>query len=90
MIKKIAVFKSPYNCEVIGDDWAEEQPDYVRLTAFVVVNFQELPKETVITNEVKVIDAVIDEIKTKALQEVEKLLQRKSELLELSHETESH
>jgi hypothetical protein len=90
MKNKIAVFKDKYGLESHLGEYAEDWKEYTRITEYVEVDFPELPPETVIANQVAAIDAVIDEIKTKAMQEVEKLLQKKSELLALSHETESH
>jgi hypothetical protein len=86
MKKKLAVFLTPWGINIAAGENFEQDPAYTRLTEYVEVDFTELPKETVITNQVAQFDSAIATIKAKAIEEVDKLNQKKSELLALTHE----
>jgi hypothetical protein len=86
MKKKLAVFLTKWGTETVLPEWAGADSDYARATEYVEVDFPELQKETVITNQVAQLDSAIATIKAKAIEEVDKLNQKKSELLALTHE----
>ena len=78
--KRIALFK----CDYIGETPCDSDliPDeYVQLTDWQNIEFTCLPPSIVISEEVKAIDAEIEDIKAKALSALEELQTKKQELL---------
>lgn len=58
----------------------------VRITEFVDIEFPELAKETVVSAQIKAIDAIIEEKTQSMLKEINELKTRKSELLAICFE----
>jgi len=80
--KKIALFK----CNYIGETPCDSKliPDgYVQITDWQNIEFTCLPPSIVISEEVKAIDAEIEDIKAAAMVQLEELQTKKQELLAL-------
>jgi peptidoglycan hydrolase CwlO-like protein len=86
MKKKLAVFLMQFDVEIVLEE-SDHRDQYTRLSEFVEVEFTELPKETVLSNQVSALDAQIADIQTKAIKDIDRLNQKKAELLALTHET---
>jgi hypothetical protein len=68
-------------------DWADGYGDYVRLTEYTEVDFIDLPKETLVPQQIAVIDRVIAEITRDFAARLESLKSRKTELLSIGFES---
>ena len=62
MLKKIALFKSPYGF-ITPILFEVDMDNYVRITEYVDIEFPELPKEEVIVNSITAIDGLIKQEK---------------------------
>jgi len=59
---------------------------YVQMTEWTSVDYKELSKETVVNNQINVIDRLIEEEKTRAIAKMDELNAKKQELLALTHQ----
>ena len=83
-IAKYDLFNSTLIREV--DDYFEKDPDYVRLTEPVEVEFIGLPDEVVVPAKVARFDAEILAARNQAAEKIAGLEERKSKLLAITHE----
>jgi hypothetical protein len=88
MKEKIAKFKDINGryTAILGE-YATDWEDYVRSSEYVVVEFPDREKATVIQDEIKVLDKMADEIRAKATEGLSNINRRKEELLALEHKS---
>lgn len=83
MTTTLAVFRTPYGHSTYGDATFETWEGYVRQSEYVEVSFPPRPVEEQTKEELNEVDRQINLIRSKALQELERLAARKAELLQL-------
>jgi hypothetical protein len=86
---RLAVFKS-VDCtdsETFLESWAENWDSYIRISEYVAVEFPEREKAEYIHEEIKALDKMADEIRTKATEGLNNINRRKEELLALEHKS---
>lgn len=84
MRKSCALFKNEkydFIC-VSGEDRESMVDEYVRITEYVAVDFPELDKNTIRVGKIRVLDKAIEE----AQEVVYSLIEKKKELLSLTHD----
>ena len=94
MNKRIGLLKSPYGniSAIIRDEdesleyWYNE--GYVEISEFIEVDFPELEQHQIVKNEIAVIDKKITSIMAESELSINKLKDRKQELLALSYDGE--
>ncbi len=87
MKEKLAMFRSPQSsCSSALGEWAESWRDYIRLTEYVEVDFQERDKGEVVQEEIAELDKMADEIRAKATEGLTNIQRRKEELLAIEHD----
>jgi len=89
MKQTTALFQTPYgNIDVLKPLNAESDiyKDYVRLTEWIETDYPEIPKETIISNQIIVIDSLIEKEKERAINAMAELNTKKQELLALTHQ----
>ena len=69
-----------------ASEWREEDPDTIRTTEVVDVEFVDLPDEVVVPKKVKAIDDKIEAARAKFGQAIQLLEDEKSKLLAITHE----
>ena len=83
--ERLAAFITNYGTTIISIDWAERDQDYTRISEYVEVEFPALPKEDVLNNQIATIDKKIETVKQESIDLINKLQQKKQELLALEH-----
>ena len=83
--ERLAAFITNYGTTIISIDWAERGQNYTRISEYVEVEFPALPKEDVLKNQIATIDKKIETVKQESIDLINKLQQKKQELLALEH-----
>ena len=85
MTKNLGLFHcgGQYDFYTISEGTFSNDPDYTLVAPRVDVTFTLFPEEQLITDEVNNIDIKIDKVKTTALEIINHLMQKRSELLAL-------
>lgn len=86
---KLALFKHKHGfIHAVNDVGGcyEDDPDYVRITEYIEVDFPELPKDEIVSKQVENLDKEIESTKEEAMKKVAMLQQKKQELLAITHE----
>ena len=85
-----AVFKNAkYNttfiaeCDETGECFADRNPEYVRLSETIEVEFPELPKETIIAKQLAALDRMKGEVMEAFAARLEEIEHKRAELLAL-------
>lgn len=85
----IAIYKGSeiWSSEFVGlIDLFEPNNEYTRQSNIIEVGFSERPESEVILEEVNNIDRNIEELKSKTVEKIHELAERKEELLALTYE----
>lgn len=86
IIKKLALFSlSPHMIVCVREEHAERDPDFSRISGYVEIQFPPLPQDEVLNNQIKSIDKQIETVQQETIDLVNKLKQKKQELLALEH-----
>ena len=83
--EKLAAFITNYGTTIISIEWAENDPNYTRISDYVVVEFPPLANEEVLKNQIATIDKKIETVKQESIDLINQLQQKKQELLALEH-----
>jgi len=83
--ERVAVFKTSYGITVITGEWAEKTDNYIRMSEYIDAEFPALPQDEVINNQITALDKEIDRVQQETIDLVNKLKQKKQELLALEH-----
>lgn len=86
MNKNLALFTTSYGLVVALDSNGND--DMAQISERIEVDFPELSKNEIISNQLLAIDALIDQAKQEAIDKMNNLNQRKQELLALTHQGE--
>lgn len=85
-IYKVAVWQASWGGEYATSlEWQDDK-DHVRISEFVEIDFPDRETSEVVSEQLSNIDKAIEETKENALKAIEKLQEKKAQLLAITHE----
>jgi hypothetical protein len=81
----VALYETSYGSEVVNDVAISTFGDWIQISEPLEIELTPLPKETVLNEKVKAIDALIEKEKTEAMEKINQLTQKRQELLALTN-----
>ena len=83
--ERVAVFNTSYGVRIITGEWTESMDGYTRISDYIDAEFPALPQEEIINSQITALDKEIEKVQQETIDLVNRLKQKKQELLALEH-----